>query len=133
MPLPVVNSPGHGHGASSNPAGNGLHRDILSPPDGADTCPVCLEPLSFSFRLPGEKPHIVPECSHALHEACFVAVYAPSGTRTSAQVPRKTNLGVCGVCRKPMKVGEGDAMHGGGGSGKLNSESSRFHMLRARY
>ena len=31
-------------------------------------CPVCLEPLSFSFRLPGEKPHIVPECGHALHE-----------------------------------------------------------------
>ena len=33
-------------------------------------CPVCLEPLSFSFRLPGEKPHIVPECGHALHEVC---------------------------------------------------------------
>ena len=33
-----------------------------------DDCPVCLEPLSFSFRLPGEKPHIVPECGHALHE-----------------------------------------------------------------
>ena len=31
-------------------------------------CPVCLEPLSFSFRLPGEKPHVVPECGHALHE-----------------------------------------------------------------
>ena len=35
-----------------------------------DECPVCLEPLSFSFRLPGEKPHIVPECGHALHEVC---------------------------------------------------------------
>ena len=33
-----------------------------------EECPVCLEPLSFSFRLPGEKPHIVPECGHALHE-----------------------------------------------------------------
>jgi hypothetical protein len=33
-----------------------------------EDCPVCLEPLSFSFRLPGEKPHIVPECGHALHE-----------------------------------------------------------------
>jgi hypothetical protein len=30
-----------------------------------EDCPVCLEPLSFSFRLPGEKPHIVPECGHA--------------------------------------------------------------------
>lgn len=37
-------------------------------PDDDDECPVCLEPLSFSFRLPGEKPHIVPECGHALHE-----------------------------------------------------------------
>ena len=36
-----------------------------------EECPVCLEPLSFSFRLPGEKPHIVPECGHALHEVCF--------------------------------------------------------------
>jgi hypothetical protein len=36
--------------------------------DDGDECPVCLEPLSFSFRLPGEKPHIVPECGHALHE-----------------------------------------------------------------
>ena len=39
-----------------------------SAPDDDDECPVCLEPLSFSFRLPGEKPHIVPECGHALHE-----------------------------------------------------------------
>jgi len=39
-------------------------------PDDDDECPVCLEPLSFSFRLPGEKPHIVPECGHALHEVC---------------------------------------------------------------
>ena len=38
------------------------------PPEEEAECPVCLEPLSFSFRLPGEKPHIVPECSHALHE-----------------------------------------------------------------
>jgi len=36
--------------------------------DDEEECPVCLEPLSFSFRLPGEKPHIVPECGHALHE-----------------------------------------------------------------
>lgn len=40
-----------------------------------EDCPVCLEPLSFSFRLPGEKPHIVPECGHALHEVC---VFPPS-------------------------------------------------------
>lgn len=41
--------------------------------DDEGECPVCLEPLSFSFRLPGEKPHIVPECGHALHE-----VYHPN-------------------------------------------------------
>ena len=33
-----------------------------------DQCPICCESLSFTFRLPGEKPHIVPECGHALHE-----------------------------------------------------------------
>ncbi|KAF9648856.1 hypothetical protein BDM02DRAFT_3095631 [Thelephora ganbajun] len=78
-------------------------------------CPVCLEPLSFSFRLPGEKPHIVPECGHALHEACFSAVYGPPPGSSRVGVIRKTNLGVCGVCRRPMKVGDGD----GGKSNKL--------------
>ena len=33
-----------------------------------DLCPVCVESLSFTYRLPGEKPHIVPECGHSLHE-----------------------------------------------------------------
>ena len=94
-PLPVVSS-----------------RDV---DDDEEECPVCLEPLSFSFRLPGEKPHIVPECGHALHEACFVAVYGPPPGMRATNVPRKTNLGVCGVCRRPMKVGDGD-------SGKSNSE-----------
>ena len=42
-----------------------------------EDCPVCLEPLSFSFRLPGEKPHIVPECGHALHEVCFFHLSSP--------------------------------------------------------
>lgn len=36
--------------------------------DDEETCPVCCESLSFTFRLPGEKPHIVPECGHSLHE-----------------------------------------------------------------
>ncbi|KAL0572801.1 hypothetical protein V5O48_009166 [Marasmius crinis-equi] len=80
-----------------------------------EDCPVCLEPLSFSFRLPGEKPHIVPECGHALHEACFTAVYGPPPSQARTTVPRKSNLGVCGVCRRPMKVGDGD----GGKSNKL--------------
>ncbi|KAI0684033.1 hypothetical protein BC835DRAFT_672591 [Cytidiella melzeri] len=75
-----------------------------------EDCPVCLESLSFSFRLPGEKPHIVPECGHALHEACFTAVYGPlPAARGAGTVVRKSNLGVCGVCRRPMKVGDGDS------------------------
>ncbi|KII87384.1 hypothetical protein PLICRDRAFT_177143 [Plicaturopsis crispa FD-325 SS-3] len=107
---------------------------VVSNQDSADDeeeCPVCLEPLSFSFRLPGEKPHIVPECGHALHEvcilrvkldpairyrvACFSAVYGPPPGQAKSTVPRKSNLGVCGVCRRPMKVGDGD----GGKSNKL--------------
>lgn len=45
------------------------------PFDDDDECPVCLEPLSFSFKLPGEKPHIIPECGHSLHEAGYPALY----------------------------------------------------------
>ncbi|KZT55808.1 hypothetical protein CALCODRAFT_436594 [Calocera cornea HHB12733] len=80
---------------------------VAAPVEDEDDCPVCLEPLSFSFRIPGEKPHIVPECGHALHEACFSAVYGPPASRNGPG--RKTNLGVCGVCRRPMKVGDGDS------------------------
>ena len=48
-----------------------------------EDCPVCLEPLSFSFRLPGEKPHIVPECGHALHEVSIsVLFHGPSFSST---------------------------------------------------
>lgn len=50
--------------------------------DDEDACPVCLEPLSFSFRLPGEKPHIVPDCGHALHEVRDVCALSQS-TRSS--------------------------------------------------
>lgn len=46
--------------------------------DDEDACPVCLEPLSFSFRLPGEKPHIVPDCGHALHEVRDVCALSHS-------------------------------------------------------
>ncbi|PPQ73569.1 hypothetical protein CVT26_010370 [Gymnopilus dilepis] len=94
-------------------------------PDDDDECPVCLEPLSFSFRLPGEKPHIVPECGHALHEACFTAVYGPPPNQHGRTVPRKTNLGVCGVCRRPMKVGDGD-------SGKSNKLAALTGMGDSR-
>ncbi|KAI6041273.1 Pleckstrin homology domain-containing protein [Pisolithus marmoratus] len=84
---------------------------VVSSHDSADDeqeCPVCLEPLSFSFRLPGEKPHVVPECGHSLHEACFTAVYGPLPGQSRSAPPRKSNLGVCGVCRRPMKIADGD-------------------------
>ncbi|KIM52965.1 hypothetical protein SCLCIDRAFT_140001 [Scleroderma citrinum Foug A] len=83
--------------------------------DDEQECPVCLEPLSFSFRLPGEKPHVVPECGHSLHEACFTAVYGPLPSQSRSPLPRKSNLGVCGVCRRPMKIADGD----GGKTNKL--------------
>ncbi|SNX83906.1 related to CDC24 - Guanine nucleotide exchange factor (GEF or GDP-release factor) [Melanopsichium pennsylvanicum] len=84
-------------------------------------CPVCLEPLSH--RLAGEKPHVVPICGHALHNACFTAIYGPpeallaalnpgsrlrgaaAGSRHSVGPP-----GMCGVCRKPIALGEANAI-----------------------
>lgn len=57
--------------------------------DDEQECPVCLEPLSFSFRLPGEKPHVVPECGHSLHEvsaqihSIFHFTYSTSPRRVS--------------------------------------------------
>lgn len=50
-----------------------LQVTLLSPQQEDDTveCPVCCESLSATFRLPGEKPHIVPECGHTLHEVCM--------------------------------------------------------------
>ncbi|KAF8906308.1 Pleckstrin homology domain-containing protein [Gymnopilus junonius] len=85
-------------------------------PDDDDECPL---------PPPGEKPHIVPECGHALHEACFTAVYGPPPSHHGRAVPRKTNLGVCGVCRRPMKVGDGD-------SGKSNKLAALTGMGDSR-
>jgi hypothetical protein len=49
-------------------------------------------------------------------QACFTAVYGPPPSQQGRAAPRKSNLGVCGVCRRPMKIGDGD-------SGKSNSSS----------
>lgn len=38
-----------------------------------ESCPVCCE--SLKNRLPGEKPHIVPDCGHDLHEVGGGGVY----------------------------------------------------------
>jgi hypothetical protein len=93
--------------------------------------------------LPGEKPHIVPECGHSLHEvwfppfispalvliqdfygkACFTAVYGPPPGKSTSQ---KHNLGVCGVCRRPMKIGDGD------GAKSNSAFSSHVYLFRRR-
>jgi hypothetical protein len=43
--------------------------------DGDEDYIICGESLSFAFRLPGEKPHIVPECGHALHEVSSTIIF----------------------------------------------------------
>lgn len=71
------------------------------------TCPVCLELLSF--RLAGEKPHITPICGHALHHACFTAVYGPPEAVMAAQSTKgrgQSAPGMCGVCRNLIVLGE---------------------------
>jgi len=86
----------YSHSFSLNDAPN---MPIVSSRDAAEEeaeCPVCLEPLSF--RLPGEKPHIVPECGHSLHEVissapniCALNIHALSPHRHASprsMVPR---------------------------------------------
>ncbi|BGP36660.1 hypothetical protein JCM10449v2_000561 [Rhodotorula kratochvilovae] len=75
-----------------------------------DSCPICLELLSL--RLAGEKPHVVPVCGHRLHHSCFEAVY---GDVQRAKSKTSGSLGLCGVCRRDMKVGEASD-----GPGKTN-------------
>jgi hypothetical protein len=62
----------HPYGNSANMSSNFSHREDA---DDDRECPVCLESLSFSFRLPDEKPHITPECGHALHEVSELVQY----------------------------------------------------------
>ncbi|KAG0141774.1 hypothetical protein CROQUDRAFT_663346 [Cronartium quercuum f. sp. fusiforme G11] len=54
------------------------------------------------MRLKGEKPHVVPSCGHNLHASCFEAVYGNiSEARKTGQI-----LGLCGVCRRDMRLGD---------------------------
>src|SRR6266478_4144136 len=66
-----------------------------------EDCPVCLEPLSFSFRLPGEKPHIVPECGHALHEVCFSSPCLLYGRRRWSLVALEAQVVLLSECLHP--------------------------------
>ncbi|KAI9636770.1 pleckstrin domain-containing protein [Dioszegia hungarica] len=85
--------------------------------DDEEKCPICVESLSFSYRLPGEKPHVVPECGHALHEECFVTVYGEVPTYGS-----KRNIGLCGVCRQKMRIVDG-------GGERKRSKGKKLDML----
>ncbi|GAA5826870.1 hypothetical protein JCM11251_002136 [Rhodosporidiobolus azoricus] len=84
--------------------------------DEEEVCPICCEGLN-AFRLAGEKPHVVPVCGHRLHHACFEAVY---GDLDRAKARTTGSLGLCGVCRREMKIGEA-----GDGPGK----GSKFAKL----
>lgn len=89
-------------------------------------CPLCTESLSFAYRLPGEKPHIIPECGHPLHHVsilrlcpliqqdCFIECYGSLPTGGSRQ-----NYGVCGMCRQPMRITAGGQERGPGKSSEL--------------
>ena len=76
-----------------------------------EECPVCLEPLSFSFRLPGEKPHIVPECGHALHEVSLIltrslfSMRSPSFSLPISFIPPFPVVPAHFVQRRPRLVG----------------------------
>ncbi|GAA5980718.1 hypothetical protein JCM10908_001749 [Rhodotorula pacifica] len=72
-----------------------------------ETCPICLELLSL--RLQGERPHVVPVCGHRLHHSCFEAVY---GDVSRAKARTSGSLGLCGVCRRDMKIGDGSEVSG---------------------
>ncbi|GEM06161.1 rRNA-processing protein EFG1 [Rhodotorula toruloides] len=67
-----------------------------------ETCPICLELLSL--RLAGEKPHVVPVCGHRL-------LY---GDVRAAKARTSGSLGLCGVCRRDMKIGDGSEAPGKG-------------------
>lgn len=63
------------------------------------------------------------DASLFLSQDCFVHVYGPLPEANKYGVVRKPqSFGVCGVCRKPMKVGE-DGGAGNGGGGKSSSEA----------
>lgn len=108
--LPSASSMPHSTSSSNN--------DVSAASLDAD-CPVCLEPLSY--RLAGEKPHVVPNCGHALHNACFTAVYGRPEAVLASQDGGSSPPGMCGVCRRAIVLG-GDVE---GSSSKGSSEYMR--------
>ena len=120
------------------------HLPVLEPPVGAQVTafPLSLLDCSISDHVLGslvsEYPNHLTKfwcpstdliCNLSsyikvdiLTQACFTAVYGPvPGPGRSTAILRKSNLGVCGVCRRPMKVGDGDG-------GKSNSTPTLFFL-----
>lgn len=56
----------HNVGSTSNPLAVISQQEM--PRQDENTCPICVESLDASFRLPGEKAHVIPECGHTIHE-----------------------------------------------------------------
>ena len=120
------------------------HLPVLDPPMGAQVAafPLSLLDCSISDHGFGSLVSVYPShltknwcpstdliCNLSsyikvdiLTQACFTAVYGPvPGPGRSTAILRKSNLGVCGVCRRPMKVGDGDG-------GKSNSTPTLFFL-----
>lgn len=100
------------------------------------TCPVCLELLSF--RLAGEKAHVVPLCGHALHHACFTAVYGSVESVLKAQSSKGSKHsppGMCGVCRRLIVLGEdrGDHRRAGKAAGMMGVGSVDSHSIHSEH
>ncbi|GAA6015176.1 hypothetical protein JCM11491_000493 [Sporobolomyces phaffii] len=86
-----------------------MSASVVDAVEDEDSCPICLELLSL--RLTGERPHVVPVCGHRLHHSCFEAVY---GDVSRAKNKSSGSLGLCGVCRRDMKIGDGSDRPGKG-------------------
>ncbi|MCO5590095.1 hypothetical protein L7F22_044064 [Adiantum nelumboides] len=100
------------------------------------TCPVCLELLSF--RLAGEKAHVVPLCGHALHHACFTAVYGSVESVLKAQSAKGNKHsppGMCGVCRRLIVLGEdrGDNRRAGKAAGMMGVGSVDSNSIHSEH
>lgn len=97
----------HHHPYASNPSSAPpvIAHDVS---DMDENCPVCLESLAFSFRLPGEKPHVVPECGHALHE---VSNNEQKGSLLLRSVPEERGVSLFAWIRDRSETRAGASSH----------------------
>ncbi|GAA6058546.1 hypothetical protein JCM10212_006985 [Sporobolomyces blumeae] len=99
-----------------DPFASFMSASVVDAADDEESCPICLELLSL--RLAGEKPHVVPICGHRLHHSCFEAVY---GDVERAKSKSGGSSGLCGVCRRDMRIGDsGESARKGNKFAKLS-------------